>query len=111
MCTRSPTGSRFDWSIRSLRTAHTFDPVCHVILIWSLSGESCPMRPIDLFRIVADEFSLFAIHHVGRAPSVMVPSLPRMCSPNPKCLLLKVDCQVTTMSLGKPRVTAIVSGN
>src|ERR1022692_1910309 len=43
-------------------------------------------------------------------PCSMVPSLPRMCSPNPKCLLLKVDCQVTTRSLGKSKVTAIVSG-
>src|ERR1041384_1706019 len=40
----------------------------------------------------------------------MVPCDPRIRSPSPWRLLLKVDCQVTTRSLGKSRVTAIVSG-
>src|ERR1022692_864767 len=68
-CDRRPVAD-FDRSIRSLTTAHTFDPVGHMILFWSFPGECCPMRPIDLFRIVADELSLFTIHHIGLSPSV-----------------------------------------
>ena len=69
------------------------------------------MRPVNLFRIVADEFSLFAIHHIGLAPSVIDGSVTAQnVLAQSKMLLAEVDCQVTTMSLGKSRVTAIVSG-
>src|SRR6266566_1923743 len=39
-----------------------------------------------------------------------LPSLPKRCSPSPYRLLLKVDCQVTTVSAGYSSVTTIVSG-
>src|SRR5664279_4330361 len=39
-----------------------------------------------------------------------VPSEPRKRSPNPKWLLLNVDCHSTVRSLGNSKVTAMVSG-
>src|SRR2546423_11709939 len=47
---------------------------------------------------------------VAPAMCSSVPSLPSSLSPKPKRLLLNVDCHVTTRSLGKSSVTAIVSG-
>src|SRR5262245_19762241 len=63
--------TELNWGIRSFAAAHAVDPVGHVILVLALPRECSSMRPVHVFRIVSDKFSLFATGHLGPCPSML----------------------------------------